>query len=96
MSWIDDPKLARQLARASWLVLVAAAVLLTRFPLPPTWERVAIAGLIVVTIVLNAPVISGLMQSRDEASSAAWRAVAVALALRVAGTVGVVTWITVA
>ena len=95
MSWIDDPKLARQLARASWVVLVAAAVLLTRFPLAPAWERGAIAALLALTVVLNAPVVNGLIQSRAESASPAWRAVAAALVLRVAATIGVVAWVTV-
>lgn len=95
MSWIDDPKLARQLARATWLVLVVAGVLLTRFPVAPGVERIALAALLATVVVLNAPVVNGLYQTRDESGSAAWRAVAIALALRIVATAGVLAWVSV-
>ncbi|HJL14583.1 MAG TPA: hypothetical protein RMH99_02935 [Sandaracinaceae bacterium LLY-WYZ-13_1] len=92
-SWIDDPKLARQLARFTWLVLVGAGVLLTRFPLAPSWERLALAGVIAAVVVMNAPVAVGLYRSRDEAETAPFRAVALAFGLRVLATAAVVWWV---
>jgi hypothetical protein len=92
-AWIDDPKLARQLARATWLVLVAAGVLLTRFPLDAVYERLALAALLVAVVVMNAPVVVGLHRSRAQSRTPAYRAVAVALGLRLLATAGVVFWV---
>lgn len=92
-AWIDDPKLARQLARFTWVLLVTAAVLLTRFRLEATYERLALASLLVAVVVMNAPVVVGLYRSRAESGTAPFRAVAVALGLRLVATVGVVAWV---
>lgn len=82
-SWIDDPHIARRLARATWMVLVAAFVLLTRYDFGASAERGAIAAVIFAIGMLNAPVAIGLWKSRGEASSRAFRAVALALGMRV-------------
>lgn len=80
---MDDPKLARQLARGTWIVLVASFVLLTRFPLEPTLENAAVAVLLVVFCVLNAPVAIGLQKTWTQRGLPAWRAIAVAFGFRV-------------
>lgn len=85
-SWIDDPHLARRLARATWVLLVAAFVLLTRFDAGPVVEHTALGALVVVVGVLNAPVAVGLYKSRSESHTRAFRMVAVALLLRALAT----------
>ncbi len=92
---MDDPKLARQLARGTWIVLVAAFVMLTRFPLEPTLESAALAGLIVLFCVLNAPVAIGLSKTRDQAGHPAWRAIALAFGFRVVSLVAVIAVVSV-
>jgi hypothetical protein len=92
--WLHDPKLARQLARATWVVLVAAFVLLTRFQFGASTMRLLLAGLIVAVGALNTPVVLGLWQSRPHAHTAAFRFVAVALAMRLAATAWVVWLLT--
>lgn len=91
-SWIRDPKLARTLARVTWFVLVWAFVLLTRFGMGPTARSAALALLLSVVVVLNAPVVVGLYESRAQAGSPAFRAVALMLGLRVVATVAVM-WV---
>jgi hypothetical protein len=90
-SWLDDPRLARRLARFTWVLLVAVFVVLTRFDFGDSVERVALAGLITVVGLLNAPVMVGLWRSRDESRTSAFRLVAFALALRLLAT-GWVVW----
>ena len=95
MSWIDDPKLARQLARFSWVTLVVAFVLLTRAPLAPTHESAALGALIALFAALNAPVAVGLSHTRAQSGTPAWRAIAVGFAFRVIALVAVVALVSV-
>lgn len=92
-TWIDDPKLARRLARASWVLLMATGVLLTRLRLEEPYERLALASMLVAMVVMNAPVVVGLHRSRAYAGTAPFRAVALALGIRLIATVGVVVWV---
>ncbi len=85
-----DPKLARTLSRSSWVVLVAAFVLLTRFDAGPA-EPWALLGLVALMLTLNAPVMYGLSVSRADSGTRAYRAVAVLLLLRL-GATGFVVW----
>lgn len=81
-SWMDDPHLARRLARATWLVLVATFVLLTRFEVESSIEPLVLALVVMVVGGLNAPVALGLYKSRREAHTPAFRMVAFALLVR--------------
>ena len=89
-SWMEDPRIARTMARFSWVVLVVGFVLLARNPLEPTLQRAALGGLIAVIAVMNVPVVLGLYGTRAQARSAAYRAVAISLGLRVLATIAVV------
>lgn len=89
-SWIDDPHIARRLARSTWIVLVAAFVLLTRFDFGSSVERAAVALVIFVVALLNAPVILGLYKSKSESHSRPFRMVAFALGMRALATAWVV------
>lgn len=91
MSWLDDPRVARRLARFTWVALVTAFVLLTRFDYGSTATRLAVAGLIMAVGVLNAPVVFGLWKSRAEADTLPFRLVALALGVRVLAS-GWVVW----
>lgn len=92
MRWLRDPKLARTLSRFSWVVLVAAFVLLTRFD---TGERepLLLLGLAVTVVALNAPVMYGLSISQKEGATKAYRVVALMLIFRLAATAGVVWFV---
>lgn len=87
---MEDPKLARRLARASWVVLVVGFVLLTRFPLPRSGENAALGGLLAIFALLNLPVGLGLYETRAQSASPAYRAVALALTVRVLTAIGVI------
>lgn len=83
MTWIEDPKLARTLARITWVVLVGSFVLITKFRLEGAALSGALAGLITVVLAMNAPVLVGLWKSRDHSRTKAYRLVAFTLVLRV-------------
>ena len=87
---MKDAKLARQLARATWLVLVASFVLMTRWPLAPSHRAIALGALTVGFVVMNLPVVLGLIESRTLADTKAFRAVAIGLALRIAALIAVI------
>ncbi len=90
-SWLDDPVLARRLSRYTWIVLVGGFVTLTRFDFGDTGTHAAIAAMIVLAAVLNAPVVRGLWRSRDESGTRPFRLVAFALTMRLMA-VGWVVW----
>lgn len=91
-SWLDDPRLARRLSQLTWVVLVVAFVVLGRGELGASATRLALAGLIVVVGLLNAPTAIGLWKSRAEASTSAFRAVAFVFVVRLA-TAAWLVWI---
>ena len=91
--WLEDPRIARQLGRAHWVVLIVGFVLLTRFPVPSPWDYAALAGLLVVLTLMNVPVAYGLRMSREHAQTKAYKAVAFALGMRALATAFVVTFI---
>lgn len=86
-SFLRDPHLARRLARASWVVLVAAFVLLTRFDPGSALRHAAVAFVVVLVFALNVPVMVGLYESRAESHTPAFRMVAFALLVRLLATV---------
>ena len=87
--WYEDPRLARQLARLSWLV-VAAGFFLTEPGAYGSWSTaLALGGMTAVAVVLNFPVALGLYQTRHASASGAWRAVAFGLLARTATCIGV-------
>lgn len=71
-------------------MLVVGFVLLTRFPLPPSSENAALGGLLAVFAFLNLPVGLGLYETRAQSASPAYRAVALALTVRVLTGIAVV------
>ena len=89
-SWIEDPKLARTLARLSWMVLVGAFVILTRWRLSPTGQDAALGILVATVLTLNLPIVVGLRKSLEHTHTKAFRAVALMLVLRIAATAWVV------
>ena len=85
--WIwEDPKLARTLSRASWVVLVAALVLLTRWRLPEDLRWLGPIGVVVIVGVMIFPTALGLAKSQRHAQSQPYRAVAVALLAKIFAT----------
>lgn len=90
-SWLDDPHLARRLARFTWVVLVTAFVLVTRLDLGHVGTRAALSVVIAVVGILNAPVAIGLWRSRAEAHTRPFQLVALALLLRIAGLIWVLS-----
>ena len=89
--WYADPKLARTLSRASWVVIVAGLVLLTRFPLGDA-EPFALLGFVAAVLAMNGPVIYGLSISGGDSGTKAYRAVTVALLARI-GAAAFVVWV---
>jgi hypothetical protein len=89
---MDDPRLARRLARASWAVLVTAFVVIGSLHLPPMTKHAAIALVIAAMLFMNAPTMLGLWRSRAHARTSAFHLVAVSLLVRALAT-GWVVWI---
>lgn len=82
----EDPKVARTLSRASWVVLVAALVLLTRWRLPEDLRWLGPIGVVVVVGVMTFPTVLGLAKSQQHAGTKPYRVVAVALLAKIAAT----------
>lgn len=91
-SWLDDPRLARRLSLLTWAVLVVAFVVLGQGQLGASATRVALAGLIVVVGLLNAPTAIGLWNNRAEAGTPAFRAIAFVFVVRLV-TAGWLVWL---
>jgi hypothetical protein len=94
MSWLDDPKLARRLARATWVILVATFVVATRYSFEAWIRHIVVAVLLAVVVVFNAPVVVGLHKSRAESGTTAFKLVAASLIARIAATAWVVWMLT--
>jgi hypothetical protein len=94
MSWLDDPKLARRLARATWVILVATFVVATRYSFEAWIRHIVVAVLLAVVVVFNAPVVVGLHKSRSESGTTAFKLVAASLIARIGATAWVVWMLT--
>lgn len=93
MRWWEDGKVARTLGRFSWVVLVAAFVIGTRFaPADPSLRWIVPAVLVAAIAVMSFPSALGLWHTRAGASTRAWRLVAISLAARILATFWV-TWL---
>jgi hypothetical protein len=90
-SWLDDPHLARTLARYTWAVVVAVFVLATRFDFGVAGTFALVGALVLATAVLNAPVVLGLWRSRAYSHTRPFRIVAFTLLVR-ASSVAWVAW----
>jgi hypothetical protein len=89
-SWIEDPKLARTLARLSWMVIVGGFVILTRWRLSGAAEDGALGIVIATVLTMNLPVVVGLQKSLEHTRTRAFRVVALMLILRIAALAWVV------
>ncbi|MCB9594470.1 MAG: hypothetical protein H6719_17185 [Sandaracinaceae bacterium] len=93
MRWWEDPKVARTLGRFTWVVMVAAFVVGTRFPTTDPLQRNIVPGVLVVAVsVMSFPTALGLYKTRSQSSLRAYRLLAVSLAVKILATFWV-TWL---
>ena len=88
----EDAQLARTLSRVSWVVLVAALVLLTRWRLPEDLRWLGPIGVVAIVGVLIFPTALGLAKSQQHAGTKPYRVVALALLAKIAA-VAWVAWL---
>lgn len=91
MRFWEDATVARKLGRFTWVVIVAAFVIGTRFEArDPGLRLVVPIALGVAVALMSAPTALGLYHTRAQASLRAYRLVALSLVARILATVWVI------